>query len=235
MPLPCESGIIPMSDDFVNDPEFNDAIPKVSSRRGPGVFEVLVILGIIAVLIALPLPSTSHCSARVMNQASCMNNLKQIALALRTYEQAYKAFPPAYTVDAEGRPLHSWRTLILPFIEQDSLYRTIDLSKPWNDPANAKAHRVLTFRLPVPRGAQGPEYDDLPGDRRARWLLDAQGVSTPGGGHRPSRVDAHGDRGRRGGGRPVDVPDGCGRDLADGPWADHKAPSRRGDRRVLRR
>jgi len=35
--------------------------------------------------------------------------------------------------------LHSWRTLILPYLEQEPLYRTIDLSKPWNDPANAKA------------------------------------------------------------------------------------------------
>ena len=55
------------------------------------------------------------------------------------YEQAYNALPPAYTVDANGRPLHSWRTLILPYLEQESLYQTIDLSKPWNDPANARA------------------------------------------------------------------------------------------------
>ena len=67
------------------------------------------------------------------------NNLKQIALALLNYEQAHHALPPAYTVDAQGRPLHSWRTLILPYLDQESLYQTIDLSKPWNDPANAKA------------------------------------------------------------------------------------------------
>ena len=45
----------------------------------------------------------------------CVNNLKQIALALHNYEEVYKVLPPAYTVDAQGRPLHSWRTLILPY------------------------------------------------------------------------------------------------------------------------
>jgi prepilin-type processing-associated H-X9-DG protein len=60
-------------------------------------------------------------------------------LALHNYEQDYKALPPAYTMDANGRPLHSWRTLILPYLEQKSLYETIDLSKPWNDPVNATA------------------------------------------------------------------------------------------------
>ena len=53
-------------------------------------------------------------------------------------------------MDAKGRPLHSWRTLILPYLEQEPLYRTIDLSKPWNDPANAKAYETFldVFRCP---------------------------------------------------------------------------------------
>ena len=49
------------------------------------------------------------------------------------------SFPPAYTVDSGGRPLHSWRTLILPFIEEEALYSSIDLSKAWDDPANKAA------------------------------------------------------------------------------------------------
>ena len=69
----------------------------------------------------------------------CQNNLKQIAIALLSYEAKYHALPPAYTVDANGKPLHSWRTLILPYLEQQHLYELIDLSKPWNDPVNAEA------------------------------------------------------------------------------------------------
>jgi prepilin-type processing-associated H-X9-DG protein len=97
-----------------------------------------LVVGIIAALVALLLPATR--SARpAARRAQCTNNLKQIALALYNYEQMYHALPPAHTVDAEGQPLHSWRTLILPFLEQEPLYRSIDLTKPWNDASNAHA------------------------------------------------------------------------------------------------
>ena len=100
-------------------------------------------------LIALLLPA--YDSARSdARRAQCANNLKQIASALNEYESTYNALPPAYTVSADGKPLHSWRTLILPYMEQRSLYETIDLSKPWNDPANAKAYatEISQFRCP---------------------------------------------------------------------------------------
>lgn len=73
-------------------------------------------------------------NAAARNQ--CSNNLKLIAIALRNYEAVHHTLPPAYTVDAEGRPLHSWRTLILPFMGRQDLYEKIDLTKPWDDPAN---------------------------------------------------------------------------------------------------
>ena len=59
------------------------------------------------------------------------------------YEQHQHALPPAYTVDAKGRPLHSWRTLILPYLEHAKLYQSIDLAKPWDDPANADAFKTV--------------------------------------------------------------------------------------------
>jgi hypothetical protein len=64
--------------------------------------------------------------------------------------------PPAFTTDAAGRPLHSWRTLILPHLNLDDLYQTIDLSKPWDDPANAKAREtpVPIFRCPEATGSR---------------------------------------------------------------------------------
>jgi type II secretory pathway pseudopilin PulG len=138
-----------MSADFEKDPEFQDAIPKPRPRRGNRLLELLVVMGIIALLIALLLPAT-RTARPAARRAQCVNNLKQIALALHNYEQAYKALPPAYTVDANGRLLHSWRTLLLPYIEQVALYETIDLSKPWNDPANAKALKTAppVYRCP---------------------------------------------------------------------------------------
>jgi type II secretory pathway pseudopilin PulG len=142
-----------MSANFENDPDFNDAVKKPRPRRRSRLVEIVVVVGIILMLIALMLPAVRTAGPAAM-RAQCTNNLKQIALALNNYEQAHKAFPPAYTVDANGRPLHSWRTLILPYLEQAALYQTIDLSKPWNDPVNAKAleTEVPVFHCPVEAG-----------------------------------------------------------------------------------
>jgi prepilin-type processing-associated H-X9-DG protein len=86
-----------------------------------------------------------------------MNNLKQIALALRFYEEAHHALPPAYTTDANGKPLHSWRTLILPFMEEQRLYESIDLTKPSDDPANAKAFKTIISAYQCPSGIRDPD------------------------------------------------------------------------------
>jgi hypothetical protein len=68
----------------------------------------------------------------------CVNNLKQIALALHNYHDDHGCFPPAYVADANGRPMHSWRVLILPYLEQKVLYDQYDFTEPWNGPNNSK-------------------------------------------------------------------------------------------------
>lgn len=90
------------------------------------------VMGICAGLL-LPAVQAAREAARRM---SCSNNMKQIGLGLRNYEATYGTLPPAFTVDAQGRPMHSWRTLILPFVEEQSLHARIDFSKRWDDPAN---------------------------------------------------------------------------------------------------
>jgi prepilin-type processing-associated H-X9-DG protein len=124
--------------------------------QGFTLVKLLVVIGIIAVLIALLLP-TVRFSTAAGHRSDCSNNLKRIALALREYEARFHAFPPAYTVDADGKPLHSWRTLVLPFLERNDLYRKIDLSKPWNDPENAEACKSEIWVYRCPSGVL-PEY-----------------------------------------------------------------------------
>ncbi len=114
---------------------------RQAPRRGLSVVKVVVAIVAIGVLIFLLMP-TITIDRQPTRRQSCKNNLKQIGLALHNYHDTYGSFPPAYTVDADGNRLHSWRTLILPFLDQQPLYDTMDLTKPWNDPANAAARET---------------------------------------------------------------------------------------------
>ncbi|MCL2348585.1 MAG: DUF1559 domain-containing protein [Planctomycetaceae bacterium] len=70
------------------------------------------------------------------------NNMKAIGLGMFIYHDVYKKFPPAYTVDKNGKPLHSWRVLILPYIGQEELYKRIRLDEPWDSEYNKQFHNV---------------------------------------------------------------------------------------------
>ncbi|MEM7559372.1 MAG: DUF1559 domain-containing protein [Planctomycetota bacterium] len=66
--------------------------------------------------------------------------MKQIGLAVANYHASYNVYPPAFTTDAAGKPLHSWRVLILPYMEQQKLYDKIRLDEPWDSAANSLLH-----------------------------------------------------------------------------------------------
>jgi len=111
-------------------------------RNALTIVEVIVVVIVLLLLAALLLPATrSAPEAARLN--SCRNRLKVIFLALYNYHDKHGHFPPAYTVDEEGNRLHSWRTLILPYLEQQPLYDSIDLTKSWDDPVNAEARKIL--------------------------------------------------------------------------------------------
>jgi hypothetical protein len=71
-------------------------------------------------------------------RSMCANNLREIALALQAYQQANGHFPPAYLADKNGKPMHSWRVLILPYLERKDIYDAYDFNEPWNGPKNRK-------------------------------------------------------------------------------------------------
>ena len=90
-------------------------------------------------------------------RSASMRNLETIATAMRNYAADHGTFPPAMTRDASGRPLHSWRVLILPYLDQEELYRRFDLSVPWDSPENTAAAVEMpkVFRHPgIGRGQQ---------------------------------------------------------------------------------
>ncbi|MCA8995973.1 MAG: DUF1559 domain-containing protein [Planctomycetaceae bacterium] len=128
---------------------------QCEARPGLTLIEVVVVLMIFGVLVVLFLPALEMPRGEA-RRTHCKNNLKQIGLALHNYHDTYGAFPPAYTVNDSGEKLHSWRTLILPFLEQESLYDSIDLSKPWNDPVNRKAYETTVPSYSCPGNDLSP-------------------------------------------------------------------------------
>jgi hypothetical protein len=114
--------------------------------RGQGAISVAGV----AVALLLPAVQAAREAARRMQ---CANNIKQIVLALHNYHDALGALPPLYSVDANGKPLHSWRTMILPFIEQAALFDQIRFNEPWDSEHNKQFHN---FVVPVYRCPSNP-------------------------------------------------------------------------------
>jgi hypothetical protein len=87
-------------------------------------------------------------------------NLKTIALAMHAYAEAHEGrLPPAVLRDTQGKPLLSWRVLILPYLEEDRLYQQFHLDEPWDSPHN------VALLSSMPRVFSAPT--DLPVEARA--------------------------------------------------------------------
>lgn len=97
----------------------------------------------VATLLRAPLAAARAAATKSL----CVNNLKQIMLAMHNYLDANesKTFPPAYKADRSGKPLLSWRVLILPYLDQNSLYREFHLDEAWDSPHN----KALIARMPA--------------------------------------------------------------------------------------
>jgi hypothetical protein len=66
------------------------------------------------------------------------NNMKQIGLAMHNYLDSFGRFPAAANFDKDDKPLLSWRVHLLPFLDQDALYKEFHLDEPWNSEHNKK-------------------------------------------------------------------------------------------------
>lgn len=112
---------------------------------------VLFVVNWGCLILKLLLPTES---VRPEARASqCRNNLKQLALALRNYHDKYGSFPPVYVADSEGRPMHSWRVLLLPFwgdSNWNALYEGYRFDEPWNGPNNSLLHREFVGAYSCP-------------------------------------------------------------------------------------
>jgi prepilin-type N-terminal cleavage/methylation domain-containing protein/prepilin-type processing-associated H-X9-DG protein len=133
-------------------------LPRRKKLSGFSLIELLVVITIIGVLVALLLPAVQS-SREAARRIGCSNSLHQIAAGLQSYHTACGRFPPGCIEPAfqksNGRQF-AWSALLLPYIEQASLYAAIDFSKPSYSPANAQAAAsvVATYLCPsTPRSS----------------------------------------------------------------------------------
>ena len=142
-------GAINRLDDTLADPKFITRTKATLAVALPLPKELLVVAGgTVAVGVGLLLPAIQkvrEAAARMSSQ----NNLKQLGLAIHSYHDA-NGHMPQDIVDKNGKPLLSWRVAILPYIEQDNLYKQFKLDEPWDSKHNKPLSQIMvkTFISP---------------------------------------------------------------------------------------
>lgn len=115
---------------------------RAKRRRGCW-WAALIIFAVLAIGSYYVICKISEAADRM----HCNGQMKQIALAMHNYATKYGSFPPAYVADRNGRPLLSWRVLLLEFLAMDDLHKSIRLDESWDSPHN----RAIVQNVDLPQ------------------------------------------------------------------------------------
>lgn len=152
----------------------------VSRRRAFTLIELLVVIGVTAVLLALLLPALQQTRATA-RLVQCRNNMKQIGLSLHNYHDVHGVFPPGSTSDCEQggwifdpqtQHIHSWLTMVLPFVDGAPLFEHVDFGVSSMHPHN---RRVAATVIPVYRC---PSYVGAPFSSAAHYTRYSPNYAT---------------------------------------------------------
>ncbi|MBN1910581.1 MAG: DUF1559 domain-containing protein [Pirellulales bacterium] len=125
---------------------------RVASYRIPSCQNTVLLFLLLAPLIITLLLPAFVTPRSVVRRVMCQCNLRQIGAALQEYHADHGSFPPACVRDEDGMPMHSWRVLLLPYLEQGDLYKRIRLDEPWDSLNNTKVAAVAPSCFHCPCG-----------------------------------------------------------------------------------
>jgi prepilin-type N-terminal cleavage/methylation domain-containing protein/prepilin-type processing-associated H-X9-DG protein len=142
---------------------------RARASRGFTLVELLVVIAIIGILVSLMLPAIQaarHAAAR----QQCGNNIRQLALAVQTFNEAHKHLPPSEFKPYKDGPERGWGTYILPFIEETALAKMYDHRLAWSDIKNRPviSTPIAIWQCPLSTGdriEQHSEIDDKGKDK----------------------------------------------------------------------
>jgi len=119
-------------------------------RSGFTIVELIVVVAVVAILVALLLPAV-HQARSAARRSSCINNLKQLGLALHNYHDVFGTFPPGWVTHdnkAASDRLWGWQVMILPYVDQAPLFNRINFHKKFPKPSELTQTEIETYRCP---------------------------------------------------------------------------------------
>jgi hypothetical protein len=128
------------------------------------IVEYLLVAVLFGTLLWLVVP-TDRTTRDVLRTPQCRHKLKQIGVALWSYREKYGTFPPAYIAGPDGKRLHSWRVLLLPFMDYAGIYADYRFDEPWDGPNNRRLRDRLDSLDNIYRCPDDPAWPDF--SRRA--------------------------------------------------------------------